>query len=187
MAVAEREEMFGGGDAGLERVAADGRVLVGRLVDERDVESVERGGGERRRGDAGDDDAIDLPVAQRVEMLDRVAVLGLAEEHGVAGERGDLFRAGDHGGVDGIIEAGHDDTERERAAADEALRQPVGPIAEFLRDLQDARAGLGCDARFRVAREHERDRGLRHPGLPGHLGGRDTTVAYTHWLGDNRY
>src|ERR1019366_9650881 len=99
--------------AGVERVAADGREFFGWLVDEDDVQSVERGRGKCGRGDAGDDHAIYLTVAQRLEVLHDLGALRLPEEHGVSGLRRHLLGTGDDSGVNRIVVTRNDRSEEE--------------------------------------------------------------------------
>ena len=137
--------------------------------------------GEGIRSDAGDDDAIDLSIDERVDVPRGVALVDLGEEHCVALVRGDAFGAGHDVGVHGIAEARHEEAEGEGASVDQALGEAIGAVPERLGGLQNALAGRLGDAGGWILGEDERDGWLRDAGLAGDVGGGDPWLAKSYW------
>src|SRR5690349_8948711 len=156
-------------------------MAVSGLVDEHHVEARQIRGGQRRCRNASDDDAIDLPVDECLQMPLGVDLLRLAQQHRVALIARDALGARDDVGVDRIGESGDDDAEGEGALMNEALREAIRPIAKLLRDREDARPRLLGDTGVRVLGEDEGHRWLGDAGLASNVGGGDPGGAKTIW------
>ena len=185
--MSEADEVLGGHAAGRLGVARYAGPRAVRLIDQDDVESLERFCAKRGGGRRVDDDAVDLACAKGFEMARRAVSMPVTEQQGVSLFGGDPFGAAGNVGKEGVAEIGDDESERIRPPANETLGEEVRAIAEFFGGREHAFPGLERDARRGVPGEHEAHRGLGDPGFFGDVvrGDRGLVglghVANTYW------
>jgi hypothetical protein len=115
--------------------------------------------------------AIDRSGAECLERLRLpvAVVLGVDQDHHVAGLLRGPLRASQHAAEERVRHVGHEQRDRARGAEPQRLRRDVRPVAQLARALADALGGGLGHAPARLAGQDQRHGGLGDARALGHV------------------